>query len=248
MRYDGIYRIKSCWRKPGAQGKLMCRYLFVRCDNEPAPWSSEGARPHRSRRLATSSGRPRWPRALSPGPGLYSSPTCCADTGDRPLAELPKEALAEIKQADKGTVFSTADSPWWDWDEGKQVRTAMRPAGGRAAAWGHRGGEGQTHTARARRQVQGPSDLRAGVRGATPPEQHWSQSRLSAGLSSRPGGLSVAGVGLVARAAREPEGGRRPCGPQGRAQARLGAGARPAGVHLRPVQARAQPAGQHALR
>ena len=20
----------------------MCRYLFVRCDNEPAPWSSEG--------------------------------------------------------------------------------------------------------------------------------------------------------------------------------------------------------------
>lgn len=45
MRYDGIYRIASCWRKPGAQGKLMCRYLFIRCDNEPAPWSSEGQRP-----------------------------------------------------------------------------------------------------------------------------------------------------------------------------------------------------------
>ena len=44
VRYDGIYRIVRCWRKPGAQGFLMCRYLFVRCDNEPAPWSSEGAR------------------------------------------------------------------------------------------------------------------------------------------------------------------------------------------------------------
>lgn len=27
------------------QGFLMCRYLFVRCDNEPAPWSSDGGRP-----------------------------------------------------------------------------------------------------------------------------------------------------------------------------------------------------------
>ena len=43
MRYDGIYRIVKCWRKPGAQNFLMCRYLFVRADNSPAPWSSEGA-------------------------------------------------------------------------------------------------------------------------------------------------------------------------------------------------------------
>lgn len=43
VRYDGVYRIVRCWRKPGAQGPLVCRYLFVRCDNEPAPWSSEGA-------------------------------------------------------------------------------------------------------------------------------------------------------------------------------------------------------------
>ena len=43
VRYDGLYRIVRCWRRPGAQGFLMCRYLFVRCDNEPAPWSSEGA-------------------------------------------------------------------------------------------------------------------------------------------------------------------------------------------------------------
>lgn len=42
MRYDGIYRIAACWRKPGNQGPLMCRYLFVRADNEPAPWSTDG--------------------------------------------------------------------------------------------------------------------------------------------------------------------------------------------------------------
>ncbi|KAK9844993.1 hypothetical protein WJX74_009361 [Apatococcus lobatus] len=41
VRYDGIYRIVKCWRKPGAQNFLMCRYLFVRADNSPAPWSSE---------------------------------------------------------------------------------------------------------------------------------------------------------------------------------------------------------------
>ena len=45
MRYDGCYRIVRAYRKPGAQGQLVCRYLFVRADNEPAPWSSEGARP-----------------------------------------------------------------------------------------------------------------------------------------------------------------------------------------------------------
>ena len=40
VRYDGIYRIEKCWRKRGLnQPKLMCRYLIVRCDNEPAPWS-----------------------------------------------------------------------------------------------------------------------------------------------------------------------------------------------------------------
>lgn len=47
VRYDGIYRIVKCWRTKGKQGFLMCRYLFVRCDNEPAPWSSDetGDRP-----------------------------------------------------------------------------------------------------------------------------------------------------------------------------------------------------------
>ena len=43
VRYDGIYRIEKCWRAKGKQEHLMCRYLFVRCDNEPAPWSTTGA-------------------------------------------------------------------------------------------------------------------------------------------------------------------------------------------------------------
>ncbi|CAD6226091.1 unnamed protein product [Miscanthus lutarioriparius] len=43
VRYDGIYRIEKCWRKIGIQGKFkVCRYLFVRYDNEPAPWTSDG--------------------------------------------------------------------------------------------------------------------------------------------------------------------------------------------------------------
>ncbi|XP_026425503.1 uncharacterized protein LOC113321800 isoform X2 [Papaver somniferum] len=43
----GVYRIEKCWRKIGIQGHKVCRYLFVRCDNEPAPWSSDnhGDRP-----------------------------------------------------------------------------------------------------------------------------------------------------------------------------------------------------------
>ncbi|XAR48247.1 Histone-lysine N-methyltransferase [Bertholletia excelsa] len=47
VRYDGIYRIEKCWRKDGIQGFKVCRYLFVRCDNAPAPWTSDdhGDRP-----------------------------------------------------------------------------------------------------------------------------------------------------------------------------------------------------------
>ncbi|GAB2289341.1 E3 ubiquitin-protein ligase ORTHRUS 2 [Dionaea muscipula] len=47
VRYDGIYRIEMCWRKAGEDGFLVCRYLFVRCDNSPAPWTSDehGDRP-----------------------------------------------------------------------------------------------------------------------------------------------------------------------------------------------------------
>ncbi|KAK3008379.1 hypothetical protein RJ639_014087 [Escallonia herrerae] len=47
LRYDGVYRIEKCWQKVGIQGFKVCRYLFVRCDNEPAPWTSDeyGDRP-----------------------------------------------------------------------------------------------------------------------------------------------------------------------------------------------------------
>ncbi|KAL0421642.1 UNVERIFIED_CONTAM: E3 ubiquitin-protein ligase ORTHRUS 2 [Sesamum latifolium] len=50
VRYDGVYRIEKCWRKAGIQGFKVCRYLFVRCDNDPAPWTSDdhGDRPRSS--------------------------------------------------------------------------------------------------------------------------------------------------------------------------------------------------------
>ncbi|KAL5810177.1 hypothetical protein ACOSQ4_026745 [Xanthoceras sorbifolium] len=41
LRYDGSYWIKKCWRKIGIQGFKVCRYLFVRCNNDPAPWTSD---------------------------------------------------------------------------------------------------------------------------------------------------------------------------------------------------------------
>ncbi|KAL3132357.1 hypothetical protein ABBQ32_008933 [Trebouxia sp. C0010 RCD-2024] len=90
VRYDGIYRIARCWRKAGMQKFLVCRYLFVRCDNEPAPWSTE-------------------------------------DVGDTAWsAELPKDALQDMKEA-KGTMYETADQPWWDWDAEKKEWGWARP-------------------------------------------------------------------------------------------------------------------------
>ena len=52
-RYDGIYRVERCWRKPGQDGFLICRYLMVRCDNEPAPWIDDdhGDRPRPTPKL-----------------------------------------------------------------------------------------------------------------------------------------------------------------------------------------------------
>ena len=58
VRYDGIYRITHCWRRAGAQGMLMCRYLFRRCDNEPAPWSVEGEHCCRAQRYTCTCRRP----------------------------------------------------------------------------------------------------------------------------------------------------------------------------------------------
>jgi len=58
LRYDGVYRIVAAYRRPGAQVSpcgerfLVCRYVFVRCDNDPAPWSedAEGGDDPRDRR------------------------------------------------------------------------------------------------------------------------------------------------------------------------------------------------------
>ena len=58
LRYDGVYRIVAAYRRPGAQVSpcgarfLVCRYVFVRCDNSPAPWSedAEGGDDPRDRR------------------------------------------------------------------------------------------------------------------------------------------------------------------------------------------------------
>ncbi|PWA70207.1 zinc finger, PHD-type, SRA-YDG, Zinc finger, RING/FYVE/PHD-type, PUA-like domain protein [Artemisia annua] len=43
----GFTGLKNDGRKPGIQGYKVCRYLFVRCDNDPAPWTSDenGDRP-----------------------------------------------------------------------------------------------------------------------------------------------------------------------------------------------------------
>ncbi|XP_010496707.1 PREDICTED: E3 ubiquitin-protein ligase ORTHRUS-LIKE 1-like [Camelina sativa] len=48
VRYDGVYRIEKCWQIARMHDSFkVCRYLFVRCDNEPAPWTSDehGDRP-----------------------------------------------------------------------------------------------------------------------------------------------------------------------------------------------------------
>lgn len=47
VRYDGVYRVEKCWLKPGQQRFLVCRYLLIRCDNDPAPWTTDdhGDRP-----------------------------------------------------------------------------------------------------------------------------------------------------------------------------------------------------------
>ena len=94
MRYDGIYRIEKCWRHAGSQGMLMCRYLFVRCDNEPAPWTADGAT-LRARRLN---------RCSKP-------PSRAAEHGDlpRPIPDVP-----ELKSVTE--VFECKGQKWWDYD------------------------------------------------------------------------------------------------------------------------------------
>ena len=52
-RYDGIYRVERCWRKPGQDGFLICRSPMVRCDDEPALWIDDdhGDRPRPTPKL-----------------------------------------------------------------------------------------------------------------------------------------------------------------------------------------------------
>jgi len=100
VRYDGIYRIAKCWRKPGIQGPLVCRYLFVRCDNAATPWNDENEQ-----------GDAEWT--------LES-----LDTNPPPDLVLPNgetiswsKVVEELGQA-SGKVYQMTDKPYWDFVEG----------------------------------------------------------------------------------------------------------------------------------
>ena len=48
LRYDGVYLIQACWlSRPREDGLAVCRYYFVRADNEAAPWVADGKGGHR---------------------------------------------------------------------------------------------------------------------------------------------------------------------------------------------------------
>ena len=101
VRYDGLYRIAKCWRKPGIQGPLVCRYLFVRCDNAATPWNDEDEK-----------GDAEWT--------LES-----LDTNPPPDLTLPNgeviswsKVIEELGQA-KGKIYQMTDRPYWDYIEGE---------------------------------------------------------------------------------------------------------------------------------
>uniref|UniRef100_A0A8D0L6Y8 E3 ubiquitin-protein ligase UHRF n=1 Tax=Sphenodon punctatus TaxID=8508 RepID=A0A8D0L6Y8_SPHPU len=41
-RYDGIYKVAKYWPETGKSGFLVWRYMLMRDDEEPAPWTKEG--------------------------------------------------------------------------------------------------------------------------------------------------------------------------------------------------------------
>ncbi|PSR84606.1 E3 ubiquitin-protein like [Actinidia chinensis var. chinensis] len=98
VRYDGIYRIEKCWRKVGIQGFKVCRYLFVRCDNAPAPWTSDDHGDH--------------PRPLPTIPELKNATditerkgVACWDYDEEKVSWLWKKSPPESrKQVDSGHV------------------------------------------------------------------------------------------------------------------------------------------------
>lgn len=103
VRYDGIYRIEKCWRKPGIQGFKVCRYLFVRCDNDPAPWTSDDHGDHprplpdieelkRATDITERKGTPFWDYDSEGGIWKWS----------KPPPESRKQAAVDAKGTKKG--------------------------------------------------------------------------------------------------------------------------------------------------
>ncbi|KAK8938559.1 E3 ubiquitin-protein ligase ORTHRUS 2 [Platanthera zijinensis] len=101
VRYDGVYRIEKCWQKVGLQGFKVCRYLFVRCDNEPAPWT---------RFFLLASSCDLYILLLV---FIIYMDLCRADTSDE-HGDFPRP-LPVIKELKKATdVTERKDTPSWD--------------------------------------------------------------------------------------------------------------------------------------
>ncbi|KAM5568364.1 E3 ubiquitin-protein ligase ORTHRUS 2-like [Rosa sericea] len=107
VRYDGIYRIEKCWRKKGTQGFKVCRYLFMRCDNEPAPWTSDvhGDRPrplpfikelNKATDITERKGSPSWDYDEEKECWLWKKPP--------PLSKQPVEDSGDAEEGKKVKV------------------------------------------------------------------------------------------------------------------------------------------------
>lgn len=44
LRYDGIYKIARYWKELESEGFFVWKFLFIRDDVEPAPWTAEGVK------------------------------------------------------------------------------------------------------------------------------------------------------------------------------------------------------------
>uniref|UniRef100_A0A7N0TYM7 RING-type E3 ubiquitin transferase n=1 Tax=Kalanchoe fedtschenkoi TaxID=63787 RepID=A0A7N0TYM7_KALFE len=113
VRYDGVYRIEKCWRKQGMQGFKVCRYLFVRCDNEPAPWTSDvhGDRPRPLPKIneltgATDiterKGSPSWDYDEEIGSWVWKKPP---PLSKKPLVSRNPNEIDDVKE-DNGQEYS----------------------------------------------------------------------------------------------------------------------------------------------
>ncbi|CAN6344761.1 unnamed protein product [Urochloa humidicola] len=117
LRYDGIYRIEKCWRKIGIQGKFkVCRYLFVRCDNEPAPWTSDdhGDRPRPLPKIAElqdatdiseRKGRPSWDYDEKEGWKWMVPPPM----SKKPVVTRISETDNQVRRRERRTQISVAE-------------------------------------------------------------------------------------------------------------------------------------------